>query len=478
VVIAAGVVLAVCLLLGGGLAWFATSTFNRFDRVDVDLQEVTKGEPENFLLVGSDSRDSITGQEADAGAFLDGETAGRRSDTVMVARVDPRSQRIGLLSIPRDLWVVVGAGGEEDRINTAYAEGPQILVDTVTNALGIPIHHYVEVDFGGFKGLVDVLGGVPMYFDQPMRDEWTGLHVAEAGCVELSGDQALAFARSRNVEVFDGSEWVADPTADLGRITRQQLFLRKAMDQARGLGLTDLPKVKRLADVATENVSFDPGLSLGRALALVRRFGASGGEAMITYSLPTEPFTTWDGASVLQLQEEAAQPTLDVFRGRVPLPGTEPAAEASTNSSITPAAVSVSVLNGTGIDGQASEAAGMLQSSGFAVAEVGDAGTIDQAHTVLRYQPGQRVAAELVAGRLRGAPELTEDRDAAAPVVLVTGADFRGVVAGTGAADEGAASTTAATAEGTGSPAPAEESTTTTYIGFAPGEAPPGTTCG
>src|SRR5215211_6729166 len=202
-VVAAGVVLVACLLLGGGLAWFASSTFNAFDRVDVDLQEVTKGEPENFLLVGSDSRDSITGEEADAGAFLDGDSpAGRRSDTVMVARIDPRSQRIGLLSIPRDLWVTVG--GSEDRINTAYSEGPQTLVDTVTGALGIPIPHYVEVDFSGFKGLVDVLGGVPLYFDQPMRDEWTGLSVAEPGCVKLSGNQALAFARSRHLEVWDG----------------------------------------------------------------------------------------------------------------------------------------------------------------------------------------------------------------------------------------------------------------------------------
>jgi LCP family protein required for cell wall assembly len=381
--------------------------------------------------------------------------------------------------------VTVGAEGAEDRINTAYAEGPQTLVDTVTNALGIPIHHYVEVDFGGFKGLVDVLGGVPMYFDQPMRDEWTGLSITEPGCVQLSGDQALAFARARNLEVWDGEQWIIDPTADLGRITRQQLFLRKSMDQARGLGLTDLPKVKRLADVATENVSFDPGLSFGRALALVRRFGASGGEAMSTYSLPTEPFTTYEGASVLRLLDVEAQPTLDVFRGLVPLPGTGPEPDSPGAGSVLPAAVSVSVLNGTGIDGQASEAAGQLQASGFAVAEVGDAGTVDQTRTVLRYLPGQREAAELVAGRLRRSPELAEDRTAPAPVVLVTGADFGGVVAGlgTGEAAAPAASEDGATGEDgaagqDGSAAPAMEATTTTHIGFAPGEAPPGVSCG
>jgi LCP family protein required for cell wall assembly len=216
-VIASAIVLVVCLLVGAALFWFVTSKLNNFDRVDVAVQNAAKGAPENYLLVGSDSRDNIKEGDPDAAAFLEGEYGGHRSDTIMVARVDPRSQQIALLSIPRDLYVTIAGSDGQDRINTAYSSGPQTLIDTVSQALGIPVNHYVEVDFRGFQGVVDVLGGVPMYFDQPMRDEWTGLQIDEPGCVVLKGPQALAFARARHVQVYDGGEWIDDPTADLGR---------------------------------------------------------------------------------------------------------------------------------------------------------------------------------------------------------------------------------------------------------------------
>ena len=210
-ILATGIVLVACLFLGAGAVWFVTSKLNNFDRIDVAVDAAVKGGPENYLLVGSDSRDGISEDDPDAGGFLDGGYGGGRSDTIMVARVDPAAEKIAVLSIPRDLYVTIAGGDHQDRINTAFAESPQTLVDTVSQTLGIPLNHYVEVDFRGFQSVVDTLGGVPMYFDQPMRDEWTGLDVSEPGCVVLKGPQALAFSRARHVEVYDGSEWVSDP---------------------------------------------------------------------------------------------------------------------------------------------------------------------------------------------------------------------------------------------------------------------------
>src|ERR1051326_5440944 len=117
-IIASGVVLAVCLLLGAGLVWFVRSKLNNFDRVDVAVQNAAKGAPENYLLVGSDSRDNIKPGDPDAAAFLGGDYGGHRSDTIMIARVDPRSQQIALLSIPRDLYVTIAGTDTQDRINT------------------------------------------------------------------------------------------------------------------------------------------------------------------------------------------------------------------------------------------------------------------------------------------------------------------------------------------------------------------------
>ena len=149
-ILATGIVLVACLFLGAGAVWFVTSKLNNFDRIDVAVDAAVKGGPENYLLVGSDSRDGISEDDPDAGGFLDGGYGGGgRSDTIMVARVDPAAEKIAVLSIPRDLYVTIAGGDHQDRINTAYAESPQTLVDTVSQTLGIPLNHYVEIDFRG-----------------------------------------------------------------------------------------------------------------------------------------------------------------------------------------------------------------------------------------------------------------------------------------------------------------------------------------
>ncbi|MPY93303.1 MAG: hypothetical protein GEV08_09620 [Acidimicrobiia bacterium] len=467
VVMVAGAVLAVLTLAGASVVGVAWWKWRGFDRVDVELDDVGSSEPVNFLFVGSDSRDAINPDDPDAGGFLDGEFGGKRSDTVMVARVDPGSGAVALLSIPRDLWLPIGAAGEygEGRINAAYAEGPQVLVDTISANLGLPINHYVEVDFRGFKGLVDALGGIPLYFDQPMWDEYTGLDITEPGCVVLNGDQALAFARARHVEVLTEDGWVSDYTADLGRITRQQLFLRKALDKASSLGLGDVGKLNSLADVAKDNVSFDPGLSLTDAVRLGRKFSGFAGDQLQTFSLPTLDHTTDDGSAVLVLDAVAAEPVLSIFRGLTPIGGPAPGDGAPA---LTPAQVAVSVMNGTGIDGQASEAGDLLTTHGFAVAEVGDAGE-STARSRLRFGSGQRAAAELVASVLVGGAELVEDPSVGQGVVLVTGSDFAGVTS----VPE---TTLPPEVEG---PAGADGATrTTTHVGFAPEPPPPGVSCG
>ena len=95
----------------------------------------------------------------------------------MIMRVDPTTDTVDMVSLPRDLWVPIAGTGESQRINTAYSsdDGRQRLIDTIQQDFGIPINHYIEVDFKGFQGVVDAIGGVPMYFDEPMRDDNSGL---------------------------------------------------------------------------------------------------------------------------------------------------------------------------------------------------------------------------------------------------------------------------------------------------------------
>ena len=117
----------------------------------------------NFLITGSDTNACTDPNSPWVGAADPARAnIGMRSDTIMVLRVDRSDGSAALLSIPRDLYVTVYGHTEPSRINAAFSENPAVLVQTVQTALGVPVHHYVEVDFVGFKDLVDALGGIEL----------------------------------------------------------------------------------------------------------------------------------------------------------------------------------------------------------------------------------------------------------------------------------------------------------------------------
>ncbi|CAB4890929.1 unannotated protein [freshwater metagenome] len=266
---------------------------------------------ENFLLVGSDSREGIDPNSPDYGGI--GGTAdvsGHRSDTIMVLRRSRSGGPASLLSIPRDLWVEIAGTGKKSRINSAYQAGPAALIQTVQTALGLPIHHYVEIDFQGFKSLVDAIGGVQVCFDAPARDEHTGLYIAEPGCYVLGGVQGLAYARSRYYETYVNDTWVRDGTSDLGRIKRQQQFINTAMQAAVASVKGNPLRTGDVLRASTGAVRFDDQLDvLGTAASL--RGAVAGGLA--PFSLPVVGKTI--GGNAVLLLGDGAQAYLDYFSG-------------------------------------------------------------------------------------------------------------------------------------------------------------------
>ena len=109
------------------------------------------------------------------------------------------------------------------------------------------------------------IGGVAVYFSEPVRDDYSGLHVEEPGCVNLDGQQALAFVRARHLEYQDedSGRWRTDPSGDLGRMTRQQEFIRKAITKAVSKGLTNPATLNDLVGVGVDHVGLDPSLDAG-----------------------------------------------------------------------------------------------------------------------------------------------------------------------------------------------------------------------
>jgi anionic cell wall polymer biosynthesis LytR-Cps2A-Psr (LCP) family protein len=162
-------VIAVCLVAAGALGYL-NQKLDQIQRVDLAGQLTQEpadpGEPQNYLLVGTDSAAGLSEGDSRAEGR---ENLGVLSDTIMLLRVDPNSMQAQLLSFPRDLWVTVPGAGEQ-KINAALsAGGTQTLIDTITQNFDVPVHHYVEVDRVGFQDLVAAVDGVPMYFDKPLR---------------------------------------------------------------------------------------------------------------------------------------------------------------------------------------------------------------------------------------------------------------------------------------------------------------------
>ncbi len=283
-----------------------------------DDDETVEYPAENYLLVGSDARDGIDASTDDFGVIGDeSEVGGRRSDTIMVLRQE-RNGGAALISLPRDLWIEIAGTGKSQRINTAYntdtGGGAERLAATVSQSLGIPIHHYVEVDFVGFKDIIDRLGGVELCVGNAARDVNSGLAI-DPGCQTLDGVQALAYARSRQYEEWNGTDWVKDPRGDLGRIERQQLFMRAAVEgalrQMRSSPFGSGDTIEAVVASVRIDDRLDP-IKAGQALR------SAAEEGLATYSLPVVNDTVGD-AAVLRLGD-GAETVLAYFRGEGPGP--------------------------------------------------------------------------------------------------------------------------------------------------------------
>ncbi len=293
---------------------------------------------ENYLLVGSDSRSCIDPKSPYAGAFLaDGSGLGARTDTILVIRVDPSTNAVLLLSFPRDLWVHIG--GHDGRINTAWGLGPARLIKTIKDNFNIPINHYIDVDFCAFKGLVDAVGGVSVPFSTPVRDLHTGLNVQVAGCHQMLGDEALAYARSRYFEYYDPKtkKWTEDPSTDYGRIRRQQDFIRRALHRALDKA-TNPSTIIDLIHVGLQNVKVDETLTFEQLYNLARHLRSLDPNTVQTFTLEGQGIDV-NGQSVIRpLNNTYNRTVLDIFRGKAVLSSVTTATDSQTTTTYLPPA--------------------------------------------------------------------------------------------------------------------------------------------
>lgn len=284
--------LIVCCLAVAGGYFYVRGKLDKIPRIAVSgLQPADAGDPQNILVVGSDSRANESAAAAEHfGTASD--VSGQRSDTIVLIHLDPRTSKAALLSIPRDTFVAIAGTGTSNRINAAFDAGPSALVATITQNFGITVNHYVQEDFSGLQGLTDAVGGVCMNFAFPVRDSTptgrgseTGLAIATAGPHVLDGVGALAFVRSRYYQYFDKGAWHPEGTGDIGRIERQHEFVRALASKVIHTARNPL-KAGRVLDKAVKTVTVDTtftsSLMLGTAIKL-RSFRPAG---VPSFSLP------------------------------------------------------------------------------------------------------------------------------------------------------------------------------------------------
>lgn len=473
------VICIVAALAGAGSLAYAKREVGKIDRVVIDANGFAsstgmKGDqPRNFLIVGADSDSGLDANDpAKAGRASVG---GVRSDTIMIVRIDPKAKRAKVLSFPRDLWVNI-PGNSPGRINSSLQfGGPELLISTIKANFDIDVNHYVQIDFAGFESLVRLLGGIPVYFATPVRDQG-GLNVENAGCNTLDPNGALAYVRARHLRYQnENGRWVSDPTSDLGRISRQQEFIKRVLRRAIKQGARNPVKLGDFINVGVQNITLDKNTTPGDLADLGVTFKNFDPNTLETYSLPVTDVYR-GGAAVLDLVDAKAELILALFRGT----GTP------AEGGISPATVAAQVLNGSGKQDQASDASAVLATAGFKMTPPSSAPAVER--TEVRYTPGMEAQAALVARHLFANAVLIPDIDVS-KITVITGPEFVSALLEPRAeADVPVPTTTTTTtvpgstvpgASTTGGPSTTAATTTTTApVGYLPANPPAGETCG
>jgi LCP family protein required for cell wall assembly len=362
-----------------------------------DLTPTKRGEPANYLLIGSDVR-AADETSAEAKAYgTASQTGPQHSDVMIVLHVDPASHTGKLVSFPRDLMVDIPGHGH-NLLNASFAYGgASLVIKTLEqNFAPMKINHYLEVDFRGFKKIVDEIGHIHIWFSTPAHDPYTGLDVPAAGCVSLDGDQALAYARSRHYYVpkdvnnpapwnWDyassrgGDGWV-QTGSDIDRIPRQQYFLRTVSQAAIDKAGQDPLAVVRVLDAIFRSLGHDQTLKQGELNALALTFRGLNPAKVEMSTLPTVPDPA-DRNRVVAKFPDAGGVINQLAQFTAPKQPIVKPLEADR--------VKVRVINGSGARGAATHVLDNFLAAGFRSG--GPAADADRSdyNTEVRYAPGK-----------------------------------------------------------------------------------------
>ncbi len=482
-----GVVIVLLVGAAGGYVYYLNAQVHRITVHHLKPAPV-KGPDlgtENILMVGSTSRCALAVQNPAYGLCSQG-VNGVNSDVIMILHLNPAQKAVSILSIPRDLFIPNARTTGANKIDAALYQGPSQLVAAIEQDFGIPIQHYVELNFDTFASVVDALGGINMYFPEPVYDAYSGLNIQTTGCIHLDGYHALQVVRARHLQykgpgvtTSDPAYWPQETESDLARIRRDHEFLRVLAQAVSQKGLGNPITDAQLVSSVVGDLTVDSGFSTSNMVNLVLTFHGINPFSAPQMTLPVMVSDinqyAYEGGAYGNVEfptQPEDQQIIDQFLGD------NPNANTLTGDPLpSPSAVSVAILNGSGTSEAGTTAEAGLRALGFNVVSESYTPPLGpQAETVVEYSPdtpAEESAAQAVARSLSGQVILALANPATSMPGLVAGSQVT-VITGTDFSVNPPAPppTITTTTTTTTTVPPTTTTTTTTVPNFAPASPP------
>ncbi|GGN29692.1 LCP family protein [Streptomyces fuscichromogenes] len=435
-----GLCTALLVLVTAGAGWWFYQHLNgNINSVSLDGKGGTEKAdafgrtPINILVIGSDARTSKTDCKLGGGCSQTGvQTGNGNADVEMVVHISADRSNATVMSIPRDTMVDVPAckdsssgqstSGYYGQVNSALQYGAACQVATVHQLTGIPIDHFVKLDFSGVVKMSDAVGGVSVCVNSNVYDTYSHLKLSK-GSHTLKGQAALEFVRSRH-GFGDGS--------DLGRTVSQHIFLSAMIRKFKSAGtLTDPAAVYSLADAATKALTVDDELgTVKKLISLAADVNKVPTKRMTFTTMQTAPdpqnsnrVVVGAGAKDL-FATMANDQSLTTGSGKKSAAASATASAKPTATATVPAAqIAVTVENGTTVTGRASAIANSLISQGFSTGTSTANAPTSATTTTLTYGSGDKAEAQTVAKAL-DVPSSHLKAGTGTGVILVIGSDW------------------------------------------------------
>lgn len=431
----AGICLALLVLGTAGAGWWFYQHLNgNINSVSLngkggaEKADAFGRTPINILVMGSDGRTSKADCKLGGGCSRTGvQTGNGNADVQMVVHISADRSNATVMSIPRDTMVNVPAckdsesgqstSGYYGQINSALQYGPACQVATIHQLTGIPIDHFVKLDFSGVVKMSDAVGGVSVCVDHNVYDTYSHLKLSK-GTHTLKGEAALEFVRSRH-GFGDGS--------DLGRTVSQHIFLSAMIRKFKSAGtLTDPTAVYDLADAATKALTVDDGLgSVKKLIGLADDVNKVPTKRMTFTTMQTAADPNDTNRVVVGAGAKALFTTIADDQSLTTGSGKKSsAASATASAQAVPASeIAVTVENGTEITGRASDVANALTGQGFSSATTTANAPSPATTTTLTYGTGHKAEAQTAAKAL-GLPTSHLKEGTGGGLTLVIGSDW------------------------------------------------------